>query len=65
LGGEVGIWKQARELVAMSDSKWSDPISFPAEKVINGDISLGLMQTLLRSRQSRMQHGRHIKDERK
>ena len=36
-----------------------------ADKVTQGDIPLGLMQTSLRSRLSRMLHGRHIKDERK
>jgi hypothetical protein len=35
------------------------------DKVTQGDIPLGLMQTSLRSRLSRMPHGRHIKEERK
>ena len=35
----------------------------PADKVTQGDIPLGLMQTSLRSRLSRMPHGRHIKEE--
>jgi hypothetical protein len=37
----------------------------PADKVTQGDIPLGLMKTSLRSRLSRMPHGRHIKEERK
>jgi hypothetical protein len=37
----------------------------PADEVTQGDIPLGLMQTSLRSRLSRMSHVRHIKDERK
>ena len=37
----------------------------PAGKVNQGDISLGLMQTSLRSRLRRMHHGRHIKVENK
>jgi hypothetical protein len=37
----------------------------PADKVTQGDIPLGLMQTSLRSHLSRMPHGRHIKEERK
>jgi hypothetical protein len=40
-------------------------ISSESGKVTKGDITLGLMQTSLRSRLSRMLHGRHIKDERK
>jgi hypothetical protein len=36
-----------------------------ADEVTQGYIPLGLMQNLLRSRLSRMPHGRHIKDERK
>ena len=33
-----------------------------ADKVTQGDIPLGLMQTSLRSRLGRMPHGRHIKE---
>ena len=40
-------------------------LTLPAEKAIQGDIPLGLMQTSLRSRISQMPHGRHIKEERK
>jgi hypothetical protein len=40
-------------------------LTLPADKVTQGDIPLGLMQTSLRSRLSRMPHGRHIKEERK
>jgi hypothetical protein len=66
LGGKVGIWKQARELVIMSEptSAAFSPLTLPAEKVIQGDIALGLMQTSLRSRLSRMPLGRHLKEER-
>jgi hypothetical protein len=39
------------------------PITLPADKVTEGDIPLGLMQTSLRSRLSRMPHRRHIKEE--
>ena len=42
-----------------------DSHTLPADDVTQGDIPLGLMQTSLRSRLSRMPHGRHIKDERK
>jgi hypothetical protein len=38
------------------------PLTLPADKVTKGDISLGLMQTPLRSRLSRMPHGRQIKE---
>jgi hypothetical protein len=38
-------------------------IALPAEIVTEGDIPLGLMQTSLRFRLSRMPHGRHIKEE--
>ena len=41
------------------------PLALPAEKVTQGDIPLGLMQTSLRFRLSRMPHGRHIKEESK
>ena len=37
----------------------------PADKVTQGDIPLGLMQTSLRSRLSRMPYGQQIKEERK
>jgi hypothetical protein len=63
LGGKAGIWKQAQELVIMSEPKSTGPLNLPAGKVTQGDISLGLMQTSLRSRLSRMPHGRHIKYE--
>jgi hypothetical protein len=33
LGGKVGISKQARELVAMSEPKSTDPFILPAEKI--------------------------------
>jgi hypothetical protein len=56
LGGKVGIWKQAQKLVIMSEPKSTAP---------QGDIPLDLIQTPLRSRLSRMPHGRHIKEERK
>jgi hypothetical protein len=42
-----------------------NPLKLPVEKVSQGDIPLGLMQTSLRSWISRMPHRRHIKDERK
>jgi hypothetical protein len=44
LGGKVGIWKQARELVMMSEPKWADAppiIAMPADKVTQSNISLG------------------------
>ena len=64
MGGKVGIWKQARELVIMSDpNRQATPLILPADKVTKGDIPLGLMQTLLRPRLSRMPHRRHIKEE--
>jgi hypothetical protein len=49
LGGEVGIWKQAREVVIMSELKSTAPLILPADKVTQGDIPFGLMQTSLRS----------------
>jgi hypothetical protein len=49
----------------MSELKSTGPLMFPAEKVTQGGIPLGLMQTSLRSRLSRMPHGRHINEERK
>ena len=79
LGGKDGIWKQARKLVIMCKPKSTGhpphpakssqvntlPNAKPAVKTTQGDIPLGLMQTSLRSRLSRMPHGRHIKEERK
>jgi hypothetical protein len=41
------------------------PLIFSADTVTQGDIPLGLMQTSLRPRLSRIPRGRHIKDERK
>ena len=49
----------------MNPNRQATPLSLPAYKVTQGDIPLGLMQTSLRSRLSRMPHGRHIKEERK
>ena len=49
----------------MSEPKSTDTLILPVEEVTQGDIPLGLMQTLLRTRLSRMPHGRHIKEERK
>jgi hypothetical protein len=65
LGGKVRIWKQARELVVMNEPKSTSPLIVPTDKVTQGDVSLRLMQTSLRSLSSRMRHKRHIKDERK
>ena len=65
LGGKVGIWKQARELVVMSEPKSTGPLTLPADKFTQGDIPLGLMQTSVHFRLNCMPHGRHIKDERK
>jgi hypothetical protein len=65
LGGKFGNWKQARELVIMSEPKSTGRLAMPADKVTQGDISLGLLVTSLRSRSSRMPNRRHIKDERK
>jgi hypothetical protein len=62
-GWKGGIWKQARELGIMSEAKSTGPLILPAGNVTQGDILLGLMQTPLRSRLSRMPHGRHIKSE--
>jgi hypothetical protein len=56
LGGKVGIWKQARELVVMSEPKSTGPLVLPADKVTKGFIPLELMQTSLRSHLSRMPH---------
>ena len=49
----------------MNPNRQATPLSLPADKVTQADIPLGLMQTSLRSRLSRMPHGRHIKEERK
>jgi len=57
LCGKVGIWKQGRELVIISEPKSTAPLILPADKVTQSDIPLGLKQTSLR-------HGRHIKQER-
>jgi hypothetical protein len=46
-------------------NRQATPLILPADKVTQGDIPFGLMQTSLRSRLSRMPHGRHIKEERK
>ena len=62
--GKVCIWKQARELVIMSVLKSTPPLAMPADKVTQGDIRLGLKQTSLCSRLSRVPHGRHIKEKR-
>jgi hypothetical protein len=62
LDGKVGIWKQARELVITSEPKSTALLILPADKITQGDTPLGFIQTLLRSRLSRMLHGRHIKD---
>ena len=59
-----GIWNQARELVIMSEPKSKGALPLPANKVTQGDIPLGLMQTSLCNRLSRVPHGRHIKEER-
>ena len=64
--GKVGVWKQARDLVIMREPKSTGhPPHRACQQVTKGDIPLGLMQTSLRSRLSRMPHGRHIKEERK
>jgi hypothetical protein len=51
-GGNVGIWKQAREEVIMSEPKSTapPPLTLPADKITQGDIPLGLMLTSLNSR---------------
>jgi hypothetical protein len=38
LGGKVGIWKQARELMVISETKSTAPLILPAGKVTKGDI---------------------------
>jgi hypothetical protein len=47
----------------VNPNRQATPLILPADKVIQGDIPLGLMQTSLRSCLSRMPHGRHIKEE--
>jgi hypothetical protein len=47
LGGKVGIWKQARELVVVSEPKSTGPLIPPADKVSQGDILLRLMPLCL------------------
>ena len=49
----------------MNPNRQATHLILPADEVTQGDIPLGLMQTSLRSRLSRMPHGRHIKEERK
>jgi hypothetical protein len=49
----------------VNPNRQATPLTLPAEEVTQGDIPLGLMQTSLRSRLSRMPHGRHIKEEKK
>jgi hypothetical protein len=49
----------------MSEPKSTGHFILPAEKNTKIVIPLGLMQTSLRFRSSRILHGRHIIDERK
>jgi hypothetical protein len=56
LGGKVGISKQGRERVIMSEPKSTGPLILPADKVTKGDIPLGLIQASLRFRLSLMTH---------
>jgi hypothetical protein len=49
----------------VNPNRQATPLILPADKVAQGDIPLGLMQTQLRSRLSRMPHGRHIKKKEK
>jgi|AntAceMinimDraft_5_1070358.scaffolds.fasta_scaffold110042_1 hypothetical protein len=65
LGGKAGIDKQARKLVIVSEPKSAGLLILPADEVTENEILLGLMQTSLRSRLSRMPHGRNIKEKRK
>jgi hypothetical protein len=37
LGGKVGIWKEARELVVMIEPKSTAPLIPPADKVTEGE----------------------------
>jgi hypothetical protein len=50
LGGKFSVWKQAQELVIMSEPKSTGPLILPADEVTKGDIPLELTQTSLRSR---------------
>ena len=63
MGGKVGIWKQARELVIMSEPKSTGPPPCLPTKLFK--VKLWLMQTSLRSRSSRKRRGRHAKDKEK
>ena len=49
----------------ISEPKSTGALHLHVNEITQGDILLGLMQTSLRSRLSRMPHGRHIKEERK
>jgi hypothetical protein len=40
LGGKVGIWKEARELVIMREPKSTGSLILPADKVTKRDIPL-------------------------
>jgi hypothetical protein len=53
--------EKARELVIMSEPKSTGPLILPADKVTQGGISLGLVETSLRSRFSRIPHGKIFK----
>ena len=64
MGGKVGIWKQARELVIISEPTSTGTLH-ACRRSYSRWYSLGLMQTSLRSCLSPLPHGRHIKDERK
>jgi hypothetical protein len=43
----------------VNPNRQATPLTLPADKVTQGDILLGLMQTSLRSRLSRMPHDLH------
>jgi hypothetical protein len=43
LGVKVGIWKQARELVIMSQAKLTGALFLLCDEIIQGDVHLGLM----------------------
>ena len=47
LSGKVGIWKQARELVIMSESKSTGPLILPAGKVTPRRYSLGVPASII------------------
>ena len=47
----------------MNPNRQATPLTLPADEVTQDDIPLELMQTSIRSRLSRMPHGRHIKEE--